>query len=100
MEKRWSGSRRVKAEEGKRAEKGERERERRREERGGFSINSFARKRLFLPMIYGFAIDGSSLHRPILERARACSESVTKARVLYAHVCTRCGGKYECSTFQ
>lgn len=27
MEKRWSGSRRVKAEEGKRAEKGKRERE-------------------------------------------------------------------------
>lgn len=37
-------------------------------------------------MIYGFAIDGS-LYRPILERARAWSESVTKAHVLYAHVC-------------
>lgn len=67
-----------KAEEGKRAEWGEREREGGREERGrrrgAFSINSFARKRLFLPMIYGFAIDGSlSLSLSAPTDPRACS---------------------------
>lgn len=92
-----------KAEEGKRAEWGEREREGGREERGrrrgAFSINSFARKRLFLPMIYGFAIDGSLSLSLCTDRSSSVLERVVnQSRRRTCALCTRmhrCEGKYE-----